>query len=218
MTTSHALIAFLIASCLLTITPGPDTALVLRTAALSGGRRAVAASLGICLGLLTWGFSASVGLGVLQNASRLAYSVLRFAGSGYLIFLGWKMFTRSGLSFAQNAAALDFALAGKSARVVDPRDWFVRGFLSFLLNPKVGVFYVTFLPLFIPTGVNVVAFSMLLASIHVIEGVLWLGLLITAVRRVSVWFQQARVAKILDCVTGIVFVGFGLRLLFDDRR
>ena len=217
MTTSHALIAFLIASCLLTVTPGLDTALVLRTASLSGGKRAIAASLGICLGLLTWGFSASVGLGVLLNASRLAYNVLRFAGAGYLILLGCKMFMRTGLSFTQNTA-LDFTLGGKSVRVGDPRDWFVRGLLTNLLNPKVGVFYVTFLPLFIPTGVNVVAFSMLLASIHVIEGVLWFAVLIAAVGRVSVWLQQARVAKILDRITGAVFVGFGLRLLFDDRR
>jgi threonine/homoserine/homoserine lactone efflux protein len=72
VTTSHALIAFLIASGLLTITPGLDTALVLRTAAVAGGRRAMTAGAGICLGLLTWGFAASVGLGALLNASHIA--------------------------------------------------------------------------------------------------------------------------------------------------
>jgi threonine/homoserine/homoserine lactone efflux protein len=216
MTTSDALIAFLIASGLLTITPGLDTALVLRTDA-TGRTRAIAASLGICVGLLTWGFSASVGLGMLLKASRLAYNVLRLVGAGYLIFLGCKMFVQSGLSSAQNGSS-DFGPNRISVGRSDLPDWFVRGVLTNLLKPKVGIFYVTFLPQFIPTGVKVVTFSMLLASIHAIEGALWFGILIGAVGRVSVWLQQARVAKIFDRITGTVFVGFGIRLLFDDRR
>jgi threonine/homoserine/homoserine lactone efflux protein len=215
LTTSHALIAFLIASGLLTITPGLDTALVLRTAAGGGERRAMAAGVGICLGLLTWGFSVSVGLGALLNASRVAYNVLRVAGACYLVFLGCKMFFRSGLRDDQNPG---FALADTSARVEDPRRWLVRGLLTNLLNPKVGVFYVTFLPLFIPAGVNVVGFSMLLAGIHVVEGLLWFALLIAAVRPLSLWLRNARVAKTFDRITGTVFVGFGLRLLFDKSR
>lgn len=216
MTTSHALIAFLIASCLLTITPGLDTALVLRTAA-TGRRPAIAASLGICVGLLIWGLSASVGVGILLKASRLAYNVLRVVGAAYLIFLGCKMFVHSGSSSAQNDS-LDVAVNSKSAGMVNLRDWFVRGALTNLLNPKVGIFYVTFLPQFIPRGVKVVTFSMLLASIHAIEGVLWFGILIAVVGHVSVWLQQTQVAKVFDRITGTVFVGFGMGLLFDHRQ
>jgi threonine/homoserine/homoserine lactone efflux protein len=217
VTTSHALAAFLIASGLLTVTPGLDTALVLRTAALGGRQRAIAASLGICLGLITWGFSASIGLGMLLKASRLAYNLFRVAGAGYLIFLGCKMLAHSRLSHAQNANQ-DFDLAGKSAAMGSPREWFARGVLTNLLNPKVGIFYVTFLPQFIPAGVKVVGFSMLLAGIHAIEGALWFGILIAAAGRVSTWMQQDRAAKILDRITGTVFVGFGLSLLFEDRH
>jgi threonine/homoserine/homoserine lactone efflux protein len=215
MTTSHALIAFIIASGLLTITPGLDTALVLRTAAMDGRWRAVAATLGICLGLLTWGFSASVGLGMLLKASRFAYNVLRLTGACYLIFLGCKMFFQSGLS---QSGRLDSAPGRKSAETGGSREWFLRGALTNLLNPKVGIFYVTFLPQFIPAGVHVVGFSMLLASIHAIEGLLWFLLLIAAVGRVSGWLQKTRVVKILDRITGTVFVGFGLGLLLDERR
>ena len=217
MTTSHALIAFLVASGLLTITPGLDTALILRTTAVAGEKRAIAAGLGVCLGLLTWGFSASVGLGALLNASRLAYNVLRVAGACYLVFLGCKMFSRSGLAFIQNPD-LDPTLARSPTRVDDPQRWFVRGLLTNLLNPKVGVFYVTFLPLFIPAGVSVVGFSMLLAGIHVIEGILWFAALIAAVRPLSHWLRKTRVAKTFDRIAGALFVGFGLRLLLDDRR
>jgi RhtB (resistance to homoserine/threonine) family protein len=214
---SHALIGFLIASCLLTITPGLDTALVLRTAAVGGEKRAIAAGTGICLGLLTWGFSASIGLGALLAASHIAYNVLRFVGACYLAWLGCKMFFRAGAGAGiwQNP---DFEISVKTAKTDDPRRWFFRGLLTNLLNPKVGVFYVTFLPLFIPTGVNVVGFSVLLAGIHVIEGIIWFAILITAVRPLSLWLRNTQVAKALDRITGVVFVGFGLKLLFDESR
>jgi len=100
----------------------------------------------------------------------------------------------------------------------DVRPWFARGLFSNLLNPKVGVFYVTFLPLFIPAGVSVVGFSLLLAGIHVLEAVLWFALIIAAVRPLSLWLRRERVATTMDRVTGTVFVGFGLRLLFDRGR
>lgn len=216
MTTSHALIAFLIASGLLTITPGLDTALVVRTAAVGGAKRAIAAGIGICSGLLIWGFSASAGIGALLNTSRLAYNSLRVVGACYLVFLGCKMFFRPGFAFVQNMEP-NSPVAGTLANE-DPRRWLVRGLLTNLLNPKVGVFYVTFLPLFVPVGANVVGFSMLLASIHVVEGLVWFAALIAAVRPLSAWLRNTCVAKRLDRVTGTVFVGFGLRLLFDKRR
>jgi RhtB (resistance to homoserine/threonine) family protein len=213
----HALIAFLIASGLLTLTPGLDTALVLRTAAVGGEKRAIAAGAGICLGLLVWGFSASVGLGVLLSASRIAYNILRVAGACYLVFLGGRMFFRSASTLTASAES-DSAATSKTASKDDPRRWFVRGLLTNLLNPKVGIFYVTFFPLFIPTGINVVAFSMLLASIHVVEGIVWFAVLIAAVRPLSIWLRNARLAKAFDRITGVVFVGFGLGLLLDNGR
>jgi threonine/homoserine/homoserine lactone efflux protein len=244
MTTPHALLAFLIASSLLTITPGLDTALVLRSAATGPARRAIAASAGICLGLLGWGLAASVGLGALLAASRIAYNLLRLAGACYLIYLGVKLFFRSA---ASSASAITTATAQLSEAQLDhpddflpeatpaadpsgppssasalfdesPRRWFLRGLLTNLLNPKVGVFYVTFLPLFIPAHLNVILFSMLLASIHILEGVVWFALIITAVRPLSHWLRNTRVAKSVDRLTGAVFVAFGLRLLLSPRR
>jgi threonine/homoserine/homoserine lactone efflux protein len=213
MTTSHALLAFLLASVLLTITPGLDTALMLRAAA-GGEKRAVAAGVGICLGLLTWGFCASIGLGALLAASQLAYNVLRIAGACYLVYLGCRMFFRRG----HGLAATEPVREENSGAAEDVRPWFARGLFSNLLNPKVGVFYVTFLPLFIPAGVSVVGFSLLLAGIHVLEAILWFALLIAAVRPLSLWLRRERVATTMDRVTGTVFVGFGLRLLFDRSR
>ena len=96
--------------------------------------------------------------------------------------------------------------------------WFVRGLLTNLLNPKVGVFYVTFLPQFIPAGVSVTLFSMLLAAIHAAEGILWFCLLTLATRPLSRWLRRPLVAQTLDRAMGTAFVGFGLGLVFDNRR
>jgi threonine/homoserine/homoserine lactone efflux protein len=217
MTTWHALITFTSAATLLTITPGLDTALVLRTAAVEGPRRAMLAGAGICLGCLTWGFTASVGLGALLAASRLAYDALRLLGACYLIFLGVRLLLR-GLFVSSEAASNDLVRAIASEAVERPSRWFARGYLTNLLNPKVGVFYVSFLPLFVPAGVNVTGFSMLLASIHATQGILWFLALTTATRPLSRWHSRASVAKSLDRATGAVLVGFGLGLLFDRHR
>ena len=217
MTTYDALLAFSLAAGLLTITPGIDTALVLRTAALEGPRRAMLAAVGICCGCLTWGLAASVGLGALLAASRLAYTALRVAGACYLIFLGTKMLLRKHHS----AFALDDTMSppvcADPIRASAPQ-WFVRGLLTNLLNPKVGVFYVTFLPQFIPRGVPVTSFSMLLAAIHAAEGILWFSLLTLATRPLSRWLRRPPVANTLDRATGTVLVGFGLGLVLDNRR
>jgi threonine/homoserine/homoserine lactone efflux protein len=217
LTIYHALLAFTLAAGLLTITPGIDTALVLRTAAVDGPRRAMLAAAGICCGCLMWGLAASVGLGALLAASRFAYTALRIAGAGYLIFLGTKMLLRKH----QSAFALDetpsLPVCANPLRASAPR-WFVRGLLTNLLNPKVGVFYVTFLPQFIPSGVSVTPFSMLLAGIHATEGILWFSLLTLATRPLSRWLRRPSVAQTLDRATGTVLAGFGLGLVLDNRR
>jgi threonine/homoserine/homoserine lactone efflux protein len=221
MTIYHALLAFSLAAGLLTITPGLDTALVLRTAAVEGSRRALLAAVGICFGLLTWGLAASVGLGALLATSQVAYRVLRMAGACYLIFLGMKMLLRkhrADSALGETAAPpLSANRIGAGVSATAPR-WFVRGFLTNLLDPKVSVFYVTFLPQFIPAGVPVIWFSMLLAAIHATEGMLWFCVLILATRPLSRWLRRPRVARTLDRATGTVLVGFGFGLVLDNRH
>ncbi|MGN6515246.1 MAG: LysE family translocator [Rhizomicrobium sp.] len=201
----QALIAFALAAGLLTITPGLDTALVLRTAAVEGSRRAASAALGIVSGLLVWGTIASVGLGALLAASQFAYDVLRVAGAVYLFYIGGQMLWR----------AIHGSTAGAAVSVPETgrRSWFLRGMLTNLLNPKVGVFYVTFLPQFVPAHASVVPFSMLLTAIHAVEGIFWLGLLIFATRPLAGWLSRPRVKRGLDGASGVVLMGFGGLLL-----
>jgi threonine/homoserine/homoserine lactone efflux protein len=90
--------------------------------------------------------------------------------------------------------------------------------LTNLLNPKIGVFYLSFLPQFIPAGVQVWSFSVLLALIHATEGLLWFLLLTNATELLSGWLRQRSVIKALDSAMGAVFIGFGLKLAFGKAR
>lgn len=199
-----SLIAFALAAALLTVTPGLDTALVLRTAAAEGARRGFAASLGICLGCLAWGALVAVGLGVLLEASELAYLALKWIGASYLLYLGIR------LIFARRSEIEAQELSGKA-------NWFLRGLLTNLLNPKVGAFYVSFLPQFIPTGADVPSTILLLAAIHAALGLAWFTLLIGATRPLARALRNPALVRSLDRATGAVLIFFGLRLALDRQ-
>lgn len=209
---TQLLLLFIAASGLLTITPGVDTVMVLRTSTSDGPRGGSAASLGICLGLLVWGMSAAFGLTALLAASELVFTIVKWAGAVYLIYLGARLLLkpRKYLATAQAAAGSTTVSRGN-------RGWFQRGFLSNILNPKVGVFYVTFLPQFIPHGVNVAAYSLLLAGIHVLLTLAWFSLLIALTVPLGRFLSEPRVVRNLDRAAGCVFVGFGLKLAVAKR-
>ena len=206
MSVETALIAFVAAATLLTVTPGLDTAIVLRTAAVEGPRRAAMAALGVICGCLSWGGGVAIGLGVLLAASSLAYTVLKWAGAAYLAWLGIRLMLRPRSRF--DPPPLAAASSG---------GWWRRGFLTNLLNPKVGVFYVSFLPQFVPPHVAAGLFIFLLAAIHGVLGAIWFAALIAATAPLKRWLQRQAVVRWLDRVTGAVFVGFGLRLALDRR-
>jgi threonine/homoserine/homoserine lactone efflux protein len=215
MTVGQALFSFTLAAGLLTITPGLDTALVLRTAAVEGRKQAMLAGVGICLGCLFWGAAASFGLSALLAVSGFAYKVLRIVGAIYLGYLGIKLFIRA---FACTSLSSTTDAVWKEAKGTDDSLWFKRGLLTNLLNPKVGVFYLSFLPQFIPAGVQVWSFSMLLALIHATEGLLWFLLLTNATELISSWLRQRRVLMALESAMGAIFIAFGLKLAFDKAR
>ncbi|AJE47110.1 LysE family translocator [Celeribacter indicus] len=203
-----ALLSFSIAAALLTITPGLDTALVLRTAAVEGPRRAMLAGAGVVTGVLAWGLITALGLGAILAVSDLAYRAIRLAGAAYLIWLGAGM-----LRAAIRPGPRPFA---KVAAPPAP-NWFLRGVMTNLLNPKVGVFYVSFLPQFLPEGVPVVAFSVLLAGLHAAMGLVFFAVLTVATVPFQTALSAPRLPRILDGLTGSVLIAFALRLLAERR-
>ncbi|SMF16084.1 Threonine/homoserine/homoserine lactone efflux protein [Tistlia consotensis] len=211
MTVTESLVAFLLAAGLLTITPGLDTALVLRTAAVEGARRAAAAALGINAGCLVWGAAVALGLAALLAASQLAFEILKWCGAGYLGWLGLQLLRRPRSGIERAAAS---PAGGRL-------DWFWKGLAGNLLNPKVGVFYVSFLPQFVPhelpLGIAVGGWCFLLAGIHVLLGLAWCSGLILATRPLARALQRPGVVRLLDRLTGCLFLGFGAGLLFARR-
>lgn len=212
-----AVLAFSLAAALLTLTPGLDTALVLRTAAVEGPGQAMLAGAGVSTGVLAWGLMAALGLGAVLAVSETAYLLLRIAGAVYLLWLGFGML-RAALSpeRARHLAAMASA-KGAGGTGGGGRGWYWRGLLTNLLNPKVGVFYVSFLPQFAAEGVPVVAFSVGLAAIHATMGIAWFALLTLATRPITGLLKRPAVTRSLDGLTGAVLIGFGLRLALERR-
>ncbi|MCT4711763.1 LysE family translocator [Enterobacteriaceae bacterium H11S18] len=206
MSVNDALLAYSLAALLLTLTPGLDTALILRTATVEGGKKAFHAALGIDAGCFIWGAVVAFGLGALLAASELAYNVLKYCGAAYLCWLGVQLLLRPRRKF--DAFESDARPGG---------NWFIRGMLGNVLNPKMGVFYVSFLPQFIPTGHSPVVWTFLLVSIHVLIGTLWSLTLIATTRYASGLFKIPAVVKWMDRITGGVFMLFAAKLAVSSR-
>lgn len=207
MAPAQSLAEFAFAAGLLTLVPGLDTALVLRTSASEGPARGMLAGAGICSGLLIWGAASAVGIGALLAASTAAYNALRVAGAAYLIYLGATMIWKSRRG-----------PPGPSADAAGPplaSNWYLRGLATNLLNPKVAAFYAAFLPQFIPAGVSVIGFSILLASIHAVEGILWFCVLTQATRLAAAWLRNSALTTSIDRITGGALIAFGAKMLAD---
>lgn len=206
MSVTDALLAYCLAATLLTMTPGLDTALILRTATAEGGKKAFHAALGIDAGCFVWGALVAFGLGALIAVSEVAYNILKWCGAAYLLWLGVQLLFRPRASFTASAAN-----GSKST------NWFLRGLLGNVLNPKMGVFYVSFLPQFIPAGHAPMEWTFLLVAIHVLIGTLWSLTLILATRSVSGALSKPAVVKWMDRSTGLLFMAFAAKLAFSKR-
>jgi threonine/homoserine/homoserine lactone efflux protein len=192
---------------LLTITPGADMAMVARSVFGGGRRDAFATTLGISAGCLVWAFASAVGVAAVLAASQTAYDALRLVGAAYLIWLG----VQSLLAARRGGDQLP---QGATARRGSP---FRQGLLTNLFNPKIAVFYSTFLPQFIGPGDPVLLLSLALAGVHIALGIAWLSLYAWLLDRAITAFRGSRLRRALDAVTGTVLVGLGLRLAAERR-
>jgi threonine/homoserine/homoserine lactone efflux protein len=200
-----SLVAFVGIAALLTILPGVDMALVAKVTLQDGRRAALFTTLGISAGLPVHATASALGLSVILSTSAEAFTVVKIAGALYLTYLGVESLRHAG------APARTPALGGAGRG----RAPFVKGFLTNVLNPKVALFYLTFLPQFINPGDNVLLKSLLLAGIHVALGLVWLTTYAYAVQTLAALLQGAR--RWLERITGIALVGLGVRLAFERR-
>ena len=180
--------------------------MVLRACASGGKRPARYAAAGICLGCLLWGAVVALGLGAILKASVLAYDVVKYTGAAYLLWVGVNL-----IRHPRQGLRMDGVTPVRGAGILA----FRRGLVTNLLNPKIGVFYVTFLPQFIPPQANVAADSFILALIHVGLTMIWFAILIAASVPMSHLLRRPGVVGALDRIAGFVFILFGLKLTFS---
>jgi threonine/homoserine/homoserine lactone efflux protein len=201
-------VAFTCVAAALALTPGADTMLVVRNVLRGGRRDGVVTTVGICSGLFVHATLSVLGVSVLLLHSAPAFHVVKLAGAGYLVWLGIP-----AVAGAVRGAYPPAETAHDGAPdVVSSQRCLVTGLLSNVLNPKVAVFYLAFLPQFIGPTDPVVQKSLLLAGIHYAEGLRWLGVVSSVVEHTRRFFLHSTVRRWLDGVCGTLLVGLGVRL------
>ncbi|TSB18170.1 LysE family translocator [Streptomyces benahoarensis] len=213
-----SLLGFTAVAALLTVSPGPDFAVVLRTALGSGRRAALCSAFGIAAGCFVWGLAGAVGLTAMLSASEAAYGALRVAGALYLMWLGVQALRASRRNRTAPETAIPATDEDAGTDGLSPLRAFRTGLLTNVLNPKVGVVYLSLLPQFIPHGAPVVATTLLLVAVHAALGVLWLGTLACAVHRARAFFHRPRVGRRLDQAAGGVLLALGAATGFEAAR
>ena len=201
------LLAFIAVSALVIVVPGPDMALVARNALRGGRRSGIATGLGVVLGLTTWSLAASLGLAALLRASEPAFVAIRLAGGAYLLYLGgrslWEALRGTGPGHAGRTGARDAVAPLVSLR---------QGFLSNLGNPKIAVFFTSFLPQFVPDHHAAFGPLLTLGLVFCSLTLVWLTGYSILVARVGDFLRRSSIRRALDALTGSVLVALGLRL------
>lgn len=219
MPDAQHLLIFIAAGWLLNLTPGPDVLYIVTNSLRSGARAGVVAGLGITSGCFVHVFAAALGVTALLAASATAFTVLKWLGAAYLLWMGVRMlFSRASALSAETG----MAETGKAGAAEPPRSlkaiW-LGGFWTNVLNPKVALFFLAFVPQFVaPDAPNkALAFALLgivfnLNAIPVNSawalGAAWMARRVGAVQAGMHW---------LDRAAGALFIGFGIKLALSDN-
>ena len=193
---------------LLTVSPGADMALVAKITLESGRAAALRATLGICTGTLVHATASALGLSIVLATSAEAFTALKIAGAAYLAYLGVRSLRAS---FRSEETLVSHAGPARGGRP------YLQGLLTNLLNPKVAVFYLTFLPQFVDPAGGVLAQSLAFALAHSALGIAWLSVYASVLERAIAWLGRAGVRRWLERVTGGVLVALGVRLALERR-
>lgn len=194
---------FLLVALVVTLTPGPATALVLRVAARDGRRAALGTVVGNSMGVLMWATLSAVGVSSLILASQIAYDILRFGGAALLIVLGIRSLLRRDSDEAAPAAL--------------PRltGWRI-GVVTSAANPKLAVFFVALFPQFLSPGTSVLLPALLMGVVIVVYDIVWFSVLAWSVDRAGRALRP-RIRRLMERTTGAVLIGVGVRVAAEAR-
>jgi len=204
------LLAFLAVAALVIVTPGPDTAITIRSTLLGGRRAGVMTACGVVTGQAGWSLAASAGVTALLVASEPAFVAVKLAGAAYLVYLGAQALRAA---IRHDAAAGPLAAGREPAPRLRPLVAYRHGLLSDLGNPKMAAFFTSLLPQFAPgAGGGSFATMLGLGLVFCAMTWLWLALYATAVARMHAVLRRPRIRRTMEAVTGTVLVALGLRL------
>ncbi|KKI91231.1 lysine transporter LysE [Bacillus sp. SA1-12] len=204
------ILTFLILSLFVVMSPGIDTALITKRTLSDGRIDGYKMALGITTGSLVHTFAAAFGLSAILMQSAVAFEIIKYAGAIYLIYLGLSSFiTRKNKKITgveqQNGSEMK-----KSA--------FKQGLYSNVLNPKVAMFFLTFLPQFMKTGATATVQLMIMGIIYTLLSITWFFVYVFFINYLRKWLMSPKVQSIMDKTTGLILIGFGLKLAISKQR
>ena len=203
--------AFVIAITILTLTPGLDTALVIRNTSRGGFVDGGVTSLGICSGLFVHALLSAIGISAVLAQSAELFNMVKLVGAVYLVYLGLTSL-KSTLKGQGN-----LAVSGDSSAQLVVKRSLKEGFLSNVLNPKTAVFYLAFLPQFINPEYSPVLQSMLMASIHFVIAMVWQCGLAGALNKAKNLLKNSSFMRWMEGTTGVVLVALGVKLMLEKN-
>lgn len=206
-TLDQQLIAFIAVAVAVIVIPGPDMALVARNVLRDGRVAGFATALGVCTGILGWAVAAAVGVSTILATSAVLFTALKVAGAIYLVALGISTLRQR---------VVDPRAVAEGLRPVDAsRSWrlgWTQGLVSALLNPKLGVFFLTLLPQFIDPGDDPTVRSLQLAAIFDLIGLAWLLAYAAMLSAIGATLRRPGPQRAIRWITGAVLIGLGVRV------
>ncbi|MGM0973031.1 MAG: LysE family translocator [Bacillota bacterium] len=201
---------FLILSLFVVMSPGIDTALITKRTIADGRTDGYKMGLGITAGSLVHTFAAAFGLSAILMQSAAAFEIIKYAGAVYLIYLGLSSF----ISMKKKKEA------GIETEVESDikKSAFKQGLLSNVLNPKVAMFFLTFLPQFVKTGENASQQLIIMGIIYTLLSISWFFIYVFFINYMREWLMSPKVQRVMDKATGLVLIGFGLKLALDKQH
>jgi threonine/homoserine/homoserine lactone efflux protein len=207
---THDFLLFVAAGVLLNITPGPDMLYIIGRSTTQGWRAGAAAALGIGAGCVVHIAAAALGLSAVLAASATAFTILKIVGAAYLVYVGISLIRSSRFSSLETP---EVAFVPTTLRTV-----FVQGFLTNVLNPKVALFFLAFLPQFINADAPSKALAFLfLGAVFNFNGTLWNLLVAWSAARFTVDIKRNKLAAWFNRCIGGLFVYLGIRLVFAKQ-
>lgn len=188
------------------MSPGIDTALITKRTISDGRKDGYQMALGITTGSLVHTFAAAFGLSAILMKSAVAFEIVKYVGAIYLIYLGVSSFISRKKKTVNDEDETHFDIK-KSA--------FKQGLLSNVLNPKVAMFFLTFLPQFVKAGENATEQLIMMGVIYTLLSISWFFIYVFFINFLREWLMSPKVQRVMDKATGLVLIGFGLKLAMD---